>query len=106
MAALHNASAGYYSTTPGIPPGVLTSQGHQAAAWGWAAGGGFRLTNFLAPRNTFELQGAYGKGATGYITAITSYAGNAVFGSGNTLGVGYATDGVFVTGSDVELTQA
>ena len=106
MAALHNASAGYYSTTPGIAPGVLTSQGHPGLAWGWAVGGAFRLTNFLAPRDTFEFQATYGKGATGNVTTIPSYAGNVVFGSGNSIGVGYATDGVFVTGSRVELTEA
>ncbi len=39
--------------------------GHPGSAWGWAVGGGFRLTNFLAPKDTFEAQINYGKGATG-----------------------------------------
>jgi hypothetical protein len=52
------------------------------------------------------VQATYSKGATGYVTTLVNYAGNVVFGSGNSVGLGYATDGVFVTGSGVELTEA
>ncbi len=40
------------------------------------------------------------------VTTLANYAGNAVFGSGNNVAVGYATDGVFVSGSSVELTES
>ena len=36
----------------------------------------------------------------------TNYNDVFIYGSGNTLGVGYANDGVFVNGSQVELTNA
>jgi len=106
MAAAHEASGAYYAGVGAPSAAALTSNGHPDQAWGWAVGGGVKLTNFLAPKDTFEVQGTYAKGATGYVTTIGSYGGNAVFGSGNSLGVGYATDGVFVTGSSVELTEA
>src|SRR5262249_14013490 len=82
------------------------SNGHPGDAWGWAVGAGMKLANFLSPKDTIEAQISYGKGATGYVTTLTSYAGNAVFGSGNSVGLGYATDGVFVSGSGVELTES
>lgn len=106
MGALHDASGGYYGGVGSPIASVVTSNGHPGSAWGWAVGGGFRLTNFLAPKDTFEAQINYGKGATGYVTTLASYAGNAVFGSGNNIAVGYATDGVFVSGSSVELTES
>src|SRR5262249_21969743 len=68
-----------------------------------------RFVNFLLPKDTIEAQFNYAKGAMGYVlpmNASTSYANDFVYGSGNTIGMGYAPDGVFVNGSQVELTEA
>ena len=83
MGALHNAAGGYYGGVGAFGPGTVTSNGHPGDAWGWAVGAGIKLANFLSPKDTIEAQVNYGKGATGYITTLTSYAGNAIFGSGN-----------------------
>jgi hypothetical protein len=83
--------------------------GHPGDAWGWAAGAGIRFVNFLLPKDTIEAQFNYAKGAMGYVLPMngsTSYANDFVYGSGNTVGIGYAPDGVFVNGSQVELTEA
>ena len=119
MAAIHNASGGYYSNFPGlvapaagVPPGLNPGSsvfGHPGEAWGWATGAGIRFVNFLLPKDTIEAQVNYAKGAIGYVLpsyASTSYANDFVYGSGNTVGMGYAPDGVFVNGSQVELTEA
>jgi hypothetical protein len=111
MGALHNASGNYYSNVSGLSglaaavnaPGS-TTLGHPGEAWGWALGTGIRFTNFLLPKDTFEAQVNYAKGAIGYVLqtdASTSYSKNFVYGSGNSVGLGYAVDGVFLNGSGV-----
>jgi hypothetical protein len=96
----------------GVPPGVnpgSTVFGHPGDAWGWAAGAGIRFVNFLLPKDTIEAQFNHAKGAIGYVlpmNASTSYANDFVYGSGNSVGIGYAMDGVFVNGSQVHLTEA
>jgi hypothetical protein len=102
MGALHNASGGYYAgvgTANGTA--VLNTAGHPGDTWGWAVGAGFRLQNFLMPKDRFEFQATYGKGATGYVTTQSQ----SIF-SGNVISNAYTTDGVYVTGSDIELTEA
>jgi hypothetical protein len=119
MGAIHNASGGYYSNFPGlvapaagVPPGLnpgSTVFGHPGETWGWAAGAGIRLVNFLLPKDTIEAQVNYAKGAMGYVLPMngsTSYVNDFVYGSGNNLGMAYAPDGVFVNGSQVDLTEA
>lgn len=99
--ALHNMNASYY-TAPNLPL-ISTVNGHPGDAWGWAIQGGFRLLNFLQPKDRMEFAAAYCDGATGYCVTTP---GAAPFGSGNTLGVGYAVDGVFVNGSGIEKVQS
>ena len=104
MGALHNASAGYYAGA-GVPGGVAIQQitnGHPGETWGWAVGGGFKLNNFLMPKDRFEFQATYAKGATGYVAGQSQ----SIFGAGQTLSNAYITDGVYVTGSGVELTES
>src|SRR5262249_14953299 len=67
MAALHNASGGYYSNISGVPGiGVNGFQqtlapgnqvfGHPGEAFGVAVGAGAKFVNFLLPRDTLEFQ--------------------------------------------------
>jgi hypothetical protein len=113
MGAIHNASGDYYNNFPGLPnvaAAPLQTFGHPGEAWGWAVGAGFRLVDFLLPKDQIEAQINYAKGAIGYVMPAsggpTNYNNDFVYGSSNTLGVGYANDGVFVNGSQVELTDA
>jgi len=117
-AALHDASAGYYSSVTG-PTGALTACAGQAAAtalispvetcghpgnkFGWAATAAFLVNGPLGlVGDTIAGQAVYSKGAVGYATA--AWGPTAVFGAGNNLGVGWLEEGVFTTGSNVELT--
>ena len=108
MAALHNASGGYYSGVPGAINASLTgsqSFGHPGEAWGWAVGGGAKIANFLLPRDTIEFEADYCHGALGYCIPPIVYSNDWVYGGGNTLAMGYSTDGVFNNGGQVQLTR-
>jgi hypothetical protein len=129
MAALHNASGGYYTNVPGaaqatsagaavatggttlgtgigaVPAGVQVF-GHPGEAWGWAVGGGAKFVNFLQPRDTLEFQASACKGAASYCFVTGLYGANWMYGRSNTIGMGYAIDGVFTNGSQVELSQS
>jgi len=99
-AAFHNLSGGYYST--GNVPFVATVNGHPGDEWGYALGAGFRLTNFLQPKDTLEAQFVWANGAASYTHTNPA---NFTYGSGNSFGMGYVLDGVFVTGSGIEKTD-
>jgi Porin subfamily len=114
MAALHNASGGYYSNFPGLPapaavaPGLLPGNqvfGHPGEAWGYAVGVGGKLVNFILPRDTIEGQASFCHGAQSYCVSTGLYGQTFVYGSGNTVSMAYAADGVFVNGSQIELTN-
>jgi len=118
MAALHNASGGYYSNIPGVAGlglsgfnGVTFAPGnqvfgHPGEAFGVAVGAGAKFVNFLLPRDSLEFQVNACHGAViGYcVTGL--YSNNFVYGSGNTVSFGFAGDGVFTNGSQIELTNA
>ncbi len=98
---VHDASAGYYGTSI---TGSIT-QGHPADKLGWVASAGLRLN---APNGSFfQIQGSFTEGATKYIVH-SSWGGSspARFGVGNSLGLGWVSDAVYGTGSEVELTRA
>jgi hypothetical protein len=101
-AALHDASGGYYGAGPaGV--GVLEGNGHPGDKFGWAVTAAALLNNPLGlPGDTIAGQAVYSKGAAGYATA--AWGPTAVFGSGMNLGVGWMEEGIFTTGSNVELT--
>jgi hypothetical protein len=109
MAAMHDASGAYYGTTTS---GAQVF-GHPSNAYGWAVGGSLaiNLPTFGATSNVnsqpnvdqFQIQGAYGRGAAAYTTnAIGPYQ---LYGGGQSVGLAWLTDGVFSTGSGVELTR-
>src|SRR5262249_18353625 len=107
MAAMHDASGGYYN-------GSTVSSGHPGDAFGWAVGAGFQLNlpqfgaqgiaNSQPNVDQFKVQAVYAKGATGYATN----SNNAILlGDGaNSAAVGWLSDGVYSSGSSVELTTA
>jgi hypothetical protein len=133
--ALHDASGGYYGSavasaagtapvstcavpgfvaTDGLPgTGVAggasltgaTQCGHPADKLGWVATGGLRLN---APGGSYlQVQGSYTEGALRYISHTQVPNGSpALFGVGNSLGLGYLQDGIFGQSGEVELTKA
>jgi hypothetical protein len=104
--ALHDASPGYYTAAAGDACGVnafCQNLGHPSDAYGWAVQGGFNLTDVLGLKgDRFSVQAAYSVGASGY--AATSATAPMVYAAGNSVGVGWLTDAVFLNGSNVELT--
>lgn len=103
MAALHESSGGYYGTTLagaqnfGNPPDIL----------GWAVGAGLRVNlPMLGPGDYVAAQAVYAEGATRYVSNTTLSSGQAGFEGGHLLGYGLSTDGVFATGTNVELTTS
>jgi hypothetical protein len=112
MAAMHDASGGYYTNLAGVPQ---VSSGHPDNAFGWAAGAGFAINlpgwgatgiaNSQPNVDQVKAQAVYTRGATGY---ATNGNGPDFFANGNSsAAVGWLVDGVFgVPGTDVELTTA
>jgi hypothetical protein len=109
MAAMHDASGAYYGTT------TTGAQqfGHPGNAYGWAVGGALAInlptwgatSNVNSQPNVdqFQIQGAVAKGAAAYTTnGIGPYQ---LYGGGQSVGLAWLSDGVFNSGSSVELTQ-
>jgi hypothetical protein len=96
-AALHDASGGYYGTSN------VQGNGHPSDKYGFAVTGGFTLNDILGFKgDQFGMQAAYSQGAAGYVTrATTAWV---MYNAGNNAGMGWVTDGVYDTGSAVELT--
>jgi hypothetical protein len=100
--ALHDASAGYYSAGP-AGPGVLEGNGHPGDKFGWAATAAFLINSpFGLTGDTVAGQAVYSKGAAGYATV--TWGPWATFNAGQKVSLGWMEEGVFTTGSNVELT--
>ena len=94
---IHDASGAYYQS------GNNVNNGHPPDKYGWAValGGLLRL-----PGN--DIIGAnfvWAKGAPGYATNLGANAFS-LYNNSNSVGVAWVSDGIFTTGSDVELTEA
>jgi hypothetical protein len=97
--ALHDASASYY--------GGLVNAGHPGSKMGWAITGALQLNVPLGARGSvFNVQGIYSEGAVRY-ASHTSATGGFTYVSGNTIGFGAFTDGVFAgPAGGINLTTA
>ena len=113
----HAVGATYYTDTgavgscpnpagSGPTGGALTSCGHPADRVGWVImeGGEFKLP-MLGPGDRIGYFAHYGQGTAAYSAgSVLTSAG--LFGSGNNVAVGWISDGLYVNGSQVELTTA
>jgi hypothetical protein len=95
--AFHNTSGGYYGATENL--------GHPSDKWGWAATVGGLINLPWQAGDNFGFQMTYSEGAIGY-AAFTRTASTPFYRSGNSIGYGFATDGVFTPGGGVELTTS
>jgi len=83
--ALHDSSGGYYGTSE--------TTGHPSNNWGWAATIGAIINlPMLAPGDKFAFQFVYSEGAVRYNTLSTGVVSKF---NGNTVGWGFAEDGVY-----------
>ena len=104
MGAYHKVSAGYYGSTATFNQNL----GHPGDEAGWAVGAGFILKDIFGMKgDTFGLQGNFAEGASSYLTnglgALEGFSGGAN-GFGNSVAMASVTDGIFTTGSSIELT--
>jgi hypothetical protein len=98
-AALHDASGAYYGTPNNV------GNGHPADKYGWAVATGAKFN--LPGGDTVGINLAYGEGATGFVASGGGGTANTqIYNASTSVGVGWLSDGVFTTGSAVELTRA
>ena len=83
----------------------LQTFGHPGEAWGYAVGVGAKFVNFLLPKDMIEFQVNYCHGATAYCFIPGLYSWNWLYVGGNTVGSGYAVDGVFTNDGQIQLTD-
>ena len=94
-AAIHDASGAYYGTGNNI------NNGHPADKLGWAFAVGGQLN--LPGGDQAGINFAYSQGAAGYATNIGT--GMQMYNASTSVGVGWLTDGVFDTGTEIQLTR-
>jgi hypothetical protein len=96
-AALHDASGGYYGAANS------TLNGHPSDKWGGAVSAGITLNDILGFKgDQVGAQVCYSVGAAGYCTRATGPFVH--YSTGNNAGFGFTTDGIYDTGTNVELT--
>jgi len=95
-AALHDASGAYYGS-----PNTVGS-GHPADKFGWAVAAGGKIN--VTAGDSIGFMFSHGEGATGFV--VSSTASSQMYNSSTSVGVGWLSDGVFTTGTAVELTRA
>ena len=93
-AALHDASAAYYAT-----PNVVNN-GHPEDRYGWAMAGGAKFN--LPGGDMVGFNVCYSEGAAGMCTNQQTFQ---VYNNSNSVGLAWIADGVFNTGTQIELTR-
>ena len=93
--AIHDASGAYYGTANNV------NNGHPADKYGWAFSASGQLN--LPGNDIVGINFVWAKGATGYVTNSNWWQ---LYNNSNSRAMGWATDGIFSTGTDVELTEA
>jgi porin-like protein len=92
--ALHDASGAYYAT-----PNVVNN-GHPADKYGWAAAAGARFN--LPGGDMIGFNVCYTEGAAGFCTNQGAFQ---LYNNSVNVGLAWIADGVFNTGTDIELTR-
>jgi hypothetical protein len=100
--AIHDTSGAYYTGfNCGLGVGQCVNMGHPSDKIGWAAaiGGQVNLQN----GDTAGINFVAAEGAIGYAQNVNSLA---IYNNSNRVGIGLATDGIYTTFGEIELTQA
>ena len=93
-AALHDASGAYYQT-----PNVVNN-GHPEDRYGWALAAGAKFN--LPGSDMIGFNVCYTEGAAGF---CTNQGGFQLYNNSNEVGLAWIADGVFGTGTQIELTR-
>ena len=98
MGALHNVAAQYYTG--------FNDVSHPSDRMGFALGAGIKINApMIGAGDYFQAEVDYTQGASRYSNA-TAVVFNYVEYNGNTVGYGFNSDAVYVTGSQLELTTS
>jgi hypothetical protein len=101
-AIFNKVNATYY--TLGCPQTGTTQCGSPDDKWGWAVLSGIDIkAPWAGPGDHFGGYFNYGQGASAYSGGST-LASPGLFGSGNTVALGFITDGTYLNRSQIELT--
>jgi hypothetical protein len=95
--ALHDVSGAYYGANN-------VNNGHPPDKYGWAAAVGALIKmDFISKGDTFGVQSTFTEGAVGFVTNSTWWQ---MYNNSNRVGLAWAADAVFDTGTTIELTRA
>jgi hypothetical protein len=106
MGAIHDVAGTYYNGL-GVPAALTGSDatGSPSDAIGWAIGAGIKLNAPMIGQGDYlQVQVNYSEGARKYVDF--SYSNMYSMFNGANYGIGIGSDGVFTTGSGIELTTA
>jgi hypothetical protein len=93
-AVVHEAGGAYWGTANNV------GNGHPADKLGWALAAGAKLN--LQGGDIVGVNACYAEGASGY---CTNQGSAQVYNASTSVGAGWITDGVFASGTDVQLTR-
>jgi hypothetical protein len=93
--AMHDVSGAYYLTPNSV------NNGHPADKYGWAVAGGAKFN--LQGGDAWGFNVCYTQGAPGFCTNNNFFQ---LYNSSTSVGLGWVADGIFSTGTQVELTTA
>ena len=103
-ASLHDASGAYYNTAPVVNACAVTgncvNNGHPEDKYGWALAGGAKFN--LPGGDMIGFNVCYSEGAAGYCTNQGAFQ---LYQNSDRLGIGWIADGVFASGTQIELTK-
>ena len=99
---MHDVSGAYYgaNAATNVPPFGGVGNGHPADKYGWALAGGAKFN--LTGGDMIGFNVCYAEGAPGFCTNNGVWT---LYNSNSSVGVGWIADGVFDTGTDIELTK-
>jgi Porin subfamily len=93
-AALHDASGAYFGTANSVV------NGHPDDKYGWAVAGGAKFN--LAGGDAWGFNVCYAEGAPGFCANNNVYT---LYNSNTSVGLAWTADGIFGTGTQIELTR-
>jgi Porin subfamily len=114
-ARAHEVNGSYNAlTSAGLPTTASELSGHPDTKWGGSVMAALQIKNLpTGPGDDFKIDATYAKGDTknvistsGTSPSFAMFGGTSRPGAYQSLGVGYTSDGVYVPGGQIELTDA
>jgi Porin subfamily len=113
--ALHEVDASYNAlTSAGLPTTLSELSGHPDTKWGGSVMAALQIKNIpTGPGDDIKIDASYAKGDTKNVISTSAaspsfamFGGTSRPGAYQSLGIGYTSDGVYVPGGAIQLTEA